>query len=213
MSIAPNFEDYFFEELTHGDYDDYWKETGINWEEYYGQTSDVPMVHIGGWYDIFLRGTIKNFVELSYLQKTPKWLVIGPWTHSGNMNTFAGDVDFGQESAIPDFQEDYQMMWFNYLLKDSIYPELPKHPIRLFVMGGGDGSKDANGRLNHGGYWKDFDNWTPAGSELSFYFHDDGSLNNAKTDRLNSFTTYTYDPDDPVPTLGGTLLQGERWRL
>lgn len=203
LSIAPNFEDYFFEELTHGDYDEYWKETGINWEEYYGQTADVPMVHIGGWYDIFLRGTIKNYLQLAKMQKSPKWLVIGPWTHSGNVRTYAGDVDFGAESAITDFHEHYQIKWFNYLLKDSTYPDLATTPIRLFIMGTGDGSKNAAGRLNHGGYWKDFDQWPPNGKSMVYYFHQEGSLNITKADSDTSATTYTYDPEDPVPTLGG----------
>ena len=203
LSIAPNFEDYFFEELTHGDYDDYWKESGINWEEYYPQTADVPMVHIGGWYDIFLRGTIKNYVELSRIQKSAKWLIIGPWTHSGNTRTYAGDVDFGAESAIPDFHEDYQIKWFNYLLKDSIYSDDAIKPIRLFVMGTGDGSKNENGRLSHGGYWKTMDQWPPPGEEVSFYLQEEGLLSLEKPKQDLSFTTYTYDPDHPVPTLGG----------
>src|SRR5665811_369342 len=61
LSIAPNFDQYILEEATHSDYDDYWREMGINWVEYYDQTADIPMVHMGGWYDIFLRGTIQNY--------------------------------------------------------------------------------------------------------------------------------------------------------
>ena len=65
LSLAPNFESYFLNEATHSDYDAFWKRLGLNWEEYYDQTADVPMLHVGGWFDIFLRGTIKNYVELS----------------------------------------------------------------------------------------------------------------------------------------------------
>ncbi|MCB0668863.1 MAG: CocE/NonD family hydrolase [Saprospiraceae bacterium] len=203
LSIAPNFEDYFFEELTHGDYDDYWKETGINWEEYYAQTADVPMVHVGGWYDIFLRGTIRNYLELSKIQQTPKWLIIGPWTHSGNTRTYSGDVDFGVSSAIPDFHEAFQLKWFNYLLKDSIYSNFYEQPICIFVMGSGDGTKNSDGRMNHGGYWKNLDQWPPKGEEITFYFKEDGGLDNRIPESEQSFTTFTYDPDHPVPTLGG----------
>lgn len=203
LSIAPNFEDYFFEELTHSDYDDYWQETGINWEEYYEQTADVPMVHVGGWYDIFLRGTIKNYVELSRLQKTPKWLIIGPWTHSGNIRSYAGDIDFGSSAAIPDFHEEYQIKWFDYLLKETSSLELPTKPVRIFIMGTGDGRKNDDGRLNHGGYWIDLDQWPPEGDELTFYLHENGHLNQTKPAGNNEPTTYTYDPGNPVPTLGG----------
>ncbi len=100
LSIAPNFEAYILEEMTHSDYDDYWKGMGMNWEEYYAGTADVPMVHIGGWYDIFLRGTLENYVELSRMKSSPMRLVVGPWTHSGNARTYAGDVDFGADAAI-----------------------------------------------------------------------------------------------------------------
>lgn len=203
LSIAPNFEDYFFEELTHGDYDEYWKEPGINWEEYYSATADVPMVHVGGWYDIFLRGTIRNYRELSRIQRTPKWLIIGPWTHSGNTRTYAGDVDFGPAAAIPDFHESFQIKWFNYLLKDSLYQDFYRHPVSIFVMGAGDGSRNESGRINHGGYWKDLDQWPPPGEEIVFYLDEDGELSAGMPTSNNSSTTFSYDPEHPVPTLGG----------
>lgn len=203
LSVAPEFEDYFFNELTNSDYNDYWKSMGLNWEEYFEQTADVPMVHIGGWYDIFLRGTIANYLELSKIQNTPKWLIIGPWTHSGNANTFAGDVDFGADAAINDFFDQYQLKWFNYLLKDNMHQDLPKSSIRLFVMGSGNGTKNENGRLNHGGYWLDTDNWPLEGEKLTWYFHEEGILKPEKPISTNASTTFTYDPERPVPTIGG----------
>lgn len=206
LSIAPNFEDYILEELTHTDYDDYWKETGINWVEYYDQTADVPMVHVGGWYDIFLRGTIQNFMELKKRQTTPKFLIIGPWTHSGNERTYAGDVDFGQASAISDFQTSYQVDWFNYFFKNSKAERLPQAPVQLFVMGTGDGTKNEAGRLNHGGYWLETDTWPLENArETTYYFQPDGSLNGILPTEQNAQTTYTFDPAHPVPTLGGSV--------
>ncbi|PHN02389.1 CocE/NonD family hydrolase [Flavilitoribacter nigricans] len=206
LSIAPNFEDYILEELTHADYDDYWKATGINWIEYYDQTADVPMVHIGGWYDIFLRGTIQNFMELRKRQTAPKFLIIGPWTHSGNERTYAGDVDFGPESAISDFQTSYQVDWFDYFFKDKKADRLPKAPVQLFVMGTGDGSKNEAGRLNHGGYWLETDTWPLENAlETTYYFHAEGSLNGTPPAAENAHTTYTFDPANPVPTLGGSV--------
>lgn len=206
LAIAPNFEDYILEELTHSDYDDYWREMGINWEEYYEQTADVPMVHIGGWYDIFLRGTLQNYVVLDSLQESPKWLIIGPWTHSGNSRTYAGDVDFGAAAAIPDFQEAYQGIWFDYLLKGKKDDRLPAEPIQVFMMGSGDGTKNKDGRLNHGGYWINLETWPPQEMEQkTYYFHEDGSLSQQKPAAAQSATTFTYDPSHPVPTLGGNV--------
>ncbi len=206
LSIAPNFEDYILEELTHSDYDDFWKKKGINWVEYYKQTADVPMVHVGGWYDIFLRGTIQNFQELNRLQNTPKWLIIGPWTHGGNHKTFAGEVDFGQAASIPDFRTGYQLDWFDYLLKNKEVSHLPKQPIQLFVMGTGDGSKTKENRLNHGGYWLETENWPlKTMRSTSYFFHEDGSLTLSPPAKKESATTFTFDPGNPVPTLGGNV--------
>ncbi len=206
LAIAPHFEAYILEELTHSDYDDFWREMGINWEEYYQQTADVPMVHIGGWYDIFLRGTLQNYLVLDSLQETPKWLIIGPWTHSGNSRTYAGDVDFGAAAAIPDFQEAYQGIWFDYLLKGKKSDRLATEPIQIFMMGSGDGSQNKDGRLNHGGYWMNLESWPPKEvQKTAFYFHEDGSLSQQKPQAASSSTTFTYDPSHPVPTLGGNV--------
>lgn len=206
LSIAPNFEQYILEEATHSDYDEFWKETGINWEEYFARTADVPMVHIGGWYDIFLRGTIRNFVVLDSLQQSPKWLIIGPWTHSGNTRTFAGEVDFGPSAAIPDFQVAYQGLWFDYLLKDRKDNRISSDPVQLFIMGTGDGTRNKAGHLNHGGYWQGFDTWPPKGIQpQTFYFRGDGSLSRQKPAADSPVTIFTYDPSHPVPTLGGNV--------
>lgn len=206
LSIAPNFEDYMLEEYTHGDYDDYWREKGINWVEYYDQTAHVPMVHIGGWYDIFLRGTIQNYLELDRRQSTPKWLIIGPWTHSGNTRTYAGDVDFGPAAAIPDFHEGYQVRWFDYLLKGKAGADIPQKPVRLFVMGTGDGGKNEDGRLNHGGYWMETNRWPlPDTRPATYYFHADGTLSTNLPDENIPSTTFTFDPGHPVPTIGGNV--------
>ncbi|NRB51797.1 MAG: CocE/NonD family hydrolase [Saprospiraceae bacterium] len=206
LSIAPNFEDYILEELTHSDYDEFWQTTGINWEEYFAQTADVPMVHVGGWYDTFLRGTIQNYVVLDSLQKTPKWLIIGPWTHSGNGRTYAGDVDFGAAASIDDFRVGYQGVWFDYLLKGLPQERIEPEPVQLFIMGTGDGSKNAEGRLNHGGYWRGFDTWPPPEIEgYTLYLGADGSLQPHGPSTKSSSTTFTFDPNHPVPTLGGNV--------
>ncbi|NIR38134.1 MAG: CocE/NonD family hydrolase, partial [Actinobacteria bacterium] len=102
LAAAPNFEAYFLNELRSADYGEFWKGIGLNWVEYYEDTADVPMLHIGGWYDIFLRGTIGSYSELRRLKSSPVRLLVGPWTHSGNARTYAGDVDFGPEAAIAD---------------------------------------------------------------------------------------------------------------
>jgi hypothetical protein len=162
------------------------------------------MMHVGGWYDIFLAGTFKNFVELGRLKKSPQRVVVGPWTHSGNSRAYAGDVAFGAEAAIGDFSTTWHLRWFDHHLKGRASGAEKYAPLRLFVMGTGDGHKDKDGRLFHGGYWRDADAWPIAGTRLvPYYFNADGTLGTAKPTAATSSTTYTYDPRNPVPTIGG----------
>jgi hypothetical protein len=204
LSVAPEYEGWYMDFFEHADYDAYWKDPMMNWSEHYGQTSDIPMIHIGGWYDIFLAGTFNNFVELSKIKKTPQRIMVGPWTHSGNARQYAGDVSFGPEAAIADFSGDYHLRWFDHYLKGVATGVEKDAPLHLFVMGTGDGHKDADGRLFHGGYWRDASEWPLAGTKMvPYYFHADGTLSPDKPKETKSATTYTFDPAHPVPTIGG----------
>ena len=204
LSIEPNFEAWYLDYFQHADYDDFWKDRMLNWSEHYDETSDVPMLHVGGWYDIFLAGTFQNFVELGRRNKTPQRLLIGPWTHSGNLRPFAGDVAFGASAAIPTFHTAFQMKWFDHFMKGISTEVESEAPLRLFVMGLGDGHKDADGRLFHGGTWRDYPSWPVPGTKLvNYYFHGDGTLSRVKATEMESATTYTFDPAHPVPTIGG----------
>jgi len=205
LSVTPEYEDYFFDEFTHSDYSDYWRKISLNWTDYYAQTADAAMLHVGGWYDIFLRGTIENYVALSRLKSSPIELLVGPWTHSGNERTYAGDVDFGAAAAITDFHTGFQRRWFDRHLKNVA--TAPGHkPVRLFIMGTGDGHRDEAGRLSHGGYWTAADGWPlPDVVATPFYFHADGSLGPERPGTDGGATTFTFDPAHPVPTIGGNV--------
>ena len=204
LSIAPNFEDYILEMMTHGDYDDYWKHLDINWVEYYDQTADIPMLLISGWYDSYAGGTVENYNALSARLTSPVFLMMGPWTHSGNTRSHAGDVEFGTDAAIDDFHREFHLRWFDRFLKNGA--EEPIAPVRLFVMGTGDGHRDSNGRLFHGGEWLDAGQWPlPETRFTPWYFHADGSLDTELPGKDRAATTYTSSPDDPVPTIGGSF--------
>jgi putative CocE/NonD family hydrolase len=73
-------------------------------------------------------------------------------------------------------------------------------------MGTGDGHRDANGRLYHGGYWREADAWPLPGTKITpYYFHADGSLGTDKPKGRSASTTYTVDPQNPVQTIGGSF--------
>jgi putative CocE/NonD family hydrolase len=65
ISAAPEYEDYLFEQWSHGVLDDYWKQPGIYAEGFYDCYADVPIVHLSGWYDPYARTAMENYVGLS----------------------------------------------------------------------------------------------------------------------------------------------------
>lgn len=204
LSVSPNFEDYILEMMTHGDYDDYWKHLDVNWVEYYDQTADIPMLLISGWYDSYAGGTVHNYNELSRRLDSDVHLIMGPWTHSSNTRSYAGDVEFGTDAAIQDFHQEFHLRWFDRVLKGKRGDSMA--PVQAFVMGTGDGHKDANGRLYHGGEWREASEWPLPDTEfVPYYFHGDGTLSTSKTDDEFAATTYLSDPDNPVPTIGGAF--------
>ncbi len=205
LSVAPNFEDYLLKMMTHADYDEYWKHPDINWVEHYDATADIPMLLISGWYDSYAGGTIRNFVELARRLDSPVQLIMGPWTHGGNTQSHAGNVEFGAAAALVDFRHDFHLRWFDQHLKADT--DAPKEAdVRIFVMGAGDGHRDENGRLFHGGYWRHAADWPlPGTSATPFYLHEGGFLSTAPPSVNTSRTTFTFDPQDPVPTIGGAF--------
>ncbi len=82
--------------------------------------------------------------------------------------------------------------------------------VRLFVMGTGDGHKDAHGRLFHGGYWRDAPQWPLPDTVLTrFYLHGDGSLRTFAASTDSTPTTYLFDPRHPVPTVSASSASSE----
>src|SRR5262249_40574749 len=80
----------------------------------------VPSLHVSGWYDDVLVGTLQNFANLTGDQAAPKVrslqrLIIGPWGHGVNQRTRMGDIDFGP-SALIDL-DGIQTRWFNHWLR------------------------------------------------------------------------------------------------
>ena len=113
LSWTPSYAKWYADWRAHPTYDDYWKQNGYNFEERYSQYPDIPIFYIGGWYDIFKRGTVKNFQGLTGRQGYVR-LLVGPWTHS-TQQTYAGDVDFGPEAKMT--LRKKALRWFDQFLK------------------------------------------------------------------------------------------------
>jgi putative CocE/NonD family hydrolase len=164
------------------------------------------MYHLTGWYDTYTEAAPENFTALSNLQKAPQKLLIGPRTHTTNwFNTYSGNAEFGPAAA-----EDYRQFLLRYMdqeLKGMQTGLAGEPPVRLWVMGGGSATKSPQGRLTVGGEWFWEDEYPLARTKYrEFYLWPDGSLKRAKVPKPKSGSiTYTYDPDNPVPTVGGNI--------
>jgi putative CocE/NonD family hydrolase len=214
LSSVPEYEDYVFDQWEHGLFDDFWKQVGIYAEGSYDRFSDVPIIWMSSWYDPYPRSATGNYVALSQRKRSPQRLILGPWTHGNNHETFAGDVDFGPTARLagnvaPDLLT-LRIRWFERWLK-GVKNEVDSEPaVRIFVMGGGTGRKNAAGRMDHGGQWRAEQQWPLAGTvPTSFYLHRDGSLSEAAPVGDAEPLVYNYDPLDPVPTIGGTVTSGQ----
>nr|WP_243239816.1 CocE/NonD family hydrolase [Sulfobacillus harzensis] len=203
LAMAPNMEEWYLEYLTQGVEGGPLDYRGINIEGHYAEHADVPSVYSGGWYDSYTRATIRNWAALSQTKHSPPHLVMGPWTHGSNEPglTYAGNVDFGSDAAIDYFE--LRRQWFDYWLKGKGDDPLPR--VRYFLMGGGIGSVNEAGRLDHGGAWRAAEMWPPSeAAPQTLYGQLDGSLREKAEERVGVLG-FISDPDHPVPTIGGNI--------
>ena len=186
-------DSFWHDWLAHPKDNDYWQSlkpnlTGV----------DLPMLHVGGWFDPYLTGDIRLFKEMAASQY-PQHFWIGPWSHipwSRNV----GDVDFGPGAMNP--IDQLQIRWFDHWLKGKDAALAHQPPIHLFEMGSNQ--------------WRLFQTW-PEGfksriyrlgsSGLAAMRQDNGALVPpiAKESAASSVVTdvLVHDPWRPVPSLGG----------
>ncbi len=139
LRLVPEFEGWLVEAMSHGDYDDFWKNNGIDVVEHVAQYKDIPVYHVSGWYDSNLGPTSLNYIALSKSKKSMQRLILGPWWHGGAGHSNAGEAEFGPDAAIK--FNDLQARWFDRWLKGIDNGVDREPPVRIFVMGGGDTTK------------------------------------------------------------------------
>jgi putative CocE/NonD family hydrolase len=191
--------------------DPFWKQNDII--DYPESYQDIPVYLVGGWYDSWAGNTSTNYKILSRRLKSPVYLIFGPWIHGMQANSAHGQVSFGPDAAIANTRA-WHLNWFNRFLKgqeQDFGSAAPfKTRVRIFVMGTGDGHRDAQGRLFHGGYWRDENEWPLARArQWNLYLTRDGGLSTAAPKVARASTSYNYDPANPVPTIGGNISFGQ----
>jgi len=194
-SLAP----YFLDWLAHPNYDDYWKRWSI--EDHYSDVA-VPSLTVAAWYDIFLGGSLNNYVGVKLhgeneAARNGQRLLVTIGGHAGSGRK-VGDLDFG--SAAEFNEDEITLAWYDYLFKNVTNDFASPRPVRIFVMGANQ--------------WRDEDDWPLARAHNARYFlHSGGKANSTLGD--GSLATaaphsenpdqYIYDPANPTPTIGGPL--------
>lgn len=207
LRLSPEYENWLIEAMEHGANDDFWKQNNI--VDYPESYKDIPVHLVSGWYDSWAGNNTANFMALSKTIKGPVYMIMGPWIHGAQSQFAHGQVTFGKDAAIED-ELAWRKEWYDHWLKgvdNSVGKTDPfQTPVRIFVMGTGDGGKDENGRLKHGGYWRNEQEWPLERARLTdFYLHADGVLSETKPTAGGSTTAFQFDPKDPVPTIGGNI--------
>ena len=194
---------YYYDWLSHPDFDEYWKKLCI--EEHHSEIN-VPALHFGGWYDIFLGGTIRNYLGMkksgaNETARNRQRLIIGPWAHGARGTTMAGRHYFGIMADGGAIDVDgIHLRWFDHWLNDANNGSVDEAPVRIFVMG-----DDA---------WRDEQEWPLSRAvETKYYLHSNGKANSQHGDGYLSTASpqsevpdvYLYNPANPVPTAGGAL--------
>lgn len=205
LTLTPAYERWVFDLMENEDRSPWWNTPSLNPARHRPEWRDPSALYIGSWYDSYTRATLENFTAHSASGRGRAFLLMGPWLH-GTVTVeqpHAGGVSFPAEAAFTDYKA-FLLSWFDRELKAA--PQNDDAPIRLFVMGGGSGRRDADGRLDHGGRWRDEAEWPLARTRFTpFYLHSDGTLSTALPAPDSAALTYSYAPEDPVPTIGGNI--------
>ena len=191
---------------------EYWQKRS---PKYLVQDLDLPMLHVGGWFDPYLRGTLNLYQAMANKSQSPQHLIVGPWAHLP-WGRKLGAVDYGIEAQNP--IDEIQIRWFDQFLKGQDTGLLTEFPVCLFEMGSNQ--------------WLECDRFSDDTEQKIYYLASDGLasmredsgmlweyeveseskspqelLANNFTEEIVEFDNNTdilvHDPWRPVPALGG----------
>ncbi|MBS1826996.1 MAG: CocE/NonD family hydrolase [Acidobacteria bacterium] len=207
LKLAPEYEDWLIQAMTRSDNDAYWKQPGFNVVDQVANYKDVPAYIVGGWYDSWGRSTTMTFEALRNTKKSAVQLIMGPWIHGQQTRHAHGQVDFGEAAAL---KPEWRLRWYDRWLKNEPNGAENDAPVRIFVMGTGPGTKNSAGQLQHGGQWRDEREWPLARTKQTpYYIHSNGTLTPEPAGLNETPTSYTFDPNNPIPTIGGNISSGD----
>jgi putative CocE/NonD family hydrolase len=183
---------------------DYWRdwwehqENDEWWHQFHHRPErvEVPIFQQGGWFDPYSGSHLRTFARIG--DRVPNRVLMGPWSHEEEVETFRGDVDFGPESVT--VIREHELAFYDRFLRDADGDWDARPPLELFVMGANE--------------WRGEHEWPLARTEFTPWFLQGGGVLSVDEPRADEpGDRYAYDPADPVPTIGGvnsvlTMTQG-----
>ena len=145
---------------------------------------DLPILSLGGWFDLYIRSTIG--IAAAGGKRSKRHLVVGPWTHGNLLPAIQGQMHFGPAASGSGARLDRLHLAFfdRYLRRSGV--RVPR--VRYFAMPKAG--------------WVEGDH-LPSANEATVLFPADGQLLRAPAAQP---VVLHYRFDDPVPTLGGRLM-------
>jgi len=167
---------------------------------------DTPMLHSAGWYDFYTEGAIELFRACQQdggpKARGAQKLVIGPWGHG-----VAQEEDPGTPLRLPgglayppncklDWENDVWLPWFDHWLKGESTGVMEQPAVRYYLMGDVDDAEAPGNR------WIAAETFPPESTAVSWFARADRTLGPSPPGTEDEFIEYSYDPADPVPTVG-----------
>jgi uncharacterized protein len=164
----------------------------------------IPMYNDGGWYDIFAYGNVRNFMYLqqfgAFGAKQRQKLSMGPYGHGA----LSGDLAYPGYDNLA-LSGDEEMRWFDYWLRGVDNSIMDEPAVRYYMMA--SSRKGAHSDLNG---WRTAEHWPPPNRPTRIYLQPDLALSGTPPTADADTIEYKFDPDNPVPTIGGANLTFDR---
>ena len=138
--------DYWREWWEHQENDAYWHQF-----HHRPETVTVPIFQQGGWFDPYSGSHLRSFAAIG--DRVPNRVLMGPWSHEEEVETFRGDVDL---SAGVTVIRDHELAFYDRYLRDEGNDWEERPPLELFVLGRNE--------------WRGESEWPLPGTEFTPFF-------------------------------------------
>ncbi|NHN89130.1 CocE/NonD family hydrolase [Acetobacter conturbans] len=199
----PQVAPYFFDAVAHPTRDSYWEAFQIR--THYDRVK-VPVLAFDGWYDSFLSGAVNNFNGMRTAGGTPEArenqrLIIGPWDHIGwgRPDTVVSPrlKDIGPVANSP--VNELTVQFLDHVLKGQAngYTDGPR--VDYFTMGENRWHTAKSFPIEGTQYVT----WYLGSAGRANSSMGDGSLATKPAKKPADSDHFTYNPANPVPSVGG----------